>query len=101
VRDHHEHLDNADWHEGLKPDTIDDIRQSIAHPGELGYFQLTPLRKPTLRRKFELFDQIRDARAVAHLTRVAVDDYFDCVLSVHARDYAPTNHCVIKCAGRV
>jgi hypothetical protein len=37
-----------------------------------------------------LIDQIRDARALAYLTRVAVDDYFDCVLSVHAGDYAPT-----------
>ena len=53
VRDHHEHLDNDAWHEGLKPDTVADVEQSIAHPGELSYFQLTPLRKPTLRRKFE------------------------------------------------
>jgi len=53
VRDHHEHLDDPAWKEGLKPDTISDIQGSIAHPGQLGYFQLTPLRKPTLRRKFE------------------------------------------------
>jgi imidazolonepropionase-like amidohydrolase len=53
VRDSHEHLDNPGWHEGLKPDTIADVQQSIAKPGELSYFQITPLRKPTLKRKFE------------------------------------------------
>jgi hypothetical protein len=56
--------------------------------------------RQSLRRKFELFDQIRDARARIYLTRVAVDDYFDCVSSVHTGDYAPTNHCVIKGARR-
>jgi len=61
VRDHHEHLDNDTWHEGLKPDTIADVEQSIARPGELSYFQLTPLRKPTLKRKFE---QLRAAGVV-------------------------------------
>jgi imidazolonepropionase-like amidohydrolase len=61
VRDQHEHLDNDAWHEGLAPDTIADIQQSIARPGELSYFQLNPLRKPTLRRKFE---QLRASGAV-------------------------------------
>ena len=46
-----EKLDDACWERGLKPDTIADIRASIANPGQLGYTRLTPLRKPTLKRK--------------------------------------------------
>ncbi len=46
-----EKLDDDCWKRGLKADTIADIRQSIANPGQLGYTQLTPLRKPTLKRK--------------------------------------------------
>ncbi len=61
VRDHHEFLDDDSWHEGLAPDTIADIRQSIAQPGQLPYFQINPLRKPTLKRKFE---QLRGSGAV-------------------------------------
>jgi len=45
-------LDDDCWHRGLKQDTIDDISQSIAFPARLGYTQLTPLRKPTLKKKF-------------------------------------------------
>jgi len=52
VRDHPEMLDNDSWHEGLQPDTIADIRQSFAHPERLGYFGITPLRRPTLKTKF-------------------------------------------------
>jgi hypothetical protein len=47
-----------------------------------------------------LFDQIRDMRALRRLTRFAVDDYFDCLLSVHTANYAPTNRRVIKGARR-
>jgi hypothetical protein len=46
----------------------------------------------TFRRKLELFDQIRDARAWIYLMRIAVNDYFDDVLSVHDRDYPQTYH---------
>ncbi|MBT8448621.1 MAG: amidohydrolase family protein, partial [Gammaproteobacteria bacterium] len=59
--DNHEHLDNTCWHRGLKPDTIADIKQSIQNPGQLGYMQLTPLRKPTLKRKIA---QLRDTGVV-------------------------------------
>jgi imidazolonepropionase-like amidohydrolase len=52
VRDNPEHLDDPSWHEGLPPAVVDDIRRSIAHPGRLPYFQLTPSRRPTLARKF-------------------------------------------------
>ncbi len=53
LRDNPEELDNTSWHEGLPDSIIQDIRQSWAHPERLPYFQITPYRKPTLRRKFE------------------------------------------------
>ncbi|MDJ0652659.1 MAG: amidohydrolase family protein [Xanthomonadales bacterium] len=56
-----EHLDNDCWHRGLSDDLIQDIKASIQHPGQLGYSQLTPLRKPTLKRKI---NQLRDAGVV-------------------------------------
>jgi len=61
LRDNPEALDNTSWHEGLTPEIIADIRQSIAHPDRLPYFQLTPARRPTLARKFQ---QLRDAGVV-------------------------------------
>jgi imidazolonepropionase-like amidohydrolase len=61
LRDNPEQLDSTDWHEGLTPEIIADIRQSIAHPDRLPYFQLTPIRRPTLARKFQ---QLRDAGVV-------------------------------------
>jgi imidazolonepropionase-like amidohydrolase len=51
--DNPEKLDNDCWHRGLRPDTIADIRQSLQHPGQLEYMQLTPLRQPTLKRKIQ------------------------------------------------
>ena len=56
-----EHLDNDCWQRGLKDDTIADIRQSIQHPKELLYFDLTPKRKPTLKNKIT---QLREAGVV-------------------------------------
>ena len=61
LRDNPEALDDTSWHEGLTPEIIADIRQSIAHPDRLPYFQLTPARRPTLARKFQ---QLRDAGVV-------------------------------------
>jgi len=61
TRDNPEELDTDCWHRGLKPDTIADIKQSIQHPNRLDYFQLTPKRKPTLKRKFT---QLREAGVV-------------------------------------
>jgi imidazolonepropionase-like amidohydrolase len=58
VRDTPELLDTDAWHLGLPPEVIADIRQSFAHPDRLGYFQITPLRKPTLKHKI---DQLREA----------------------------------------
>ena len=48
-----EKLDSKCWHRGLKEDTIADIKQSLENPGQLAYMQLTPLRKPTLKRKIQ------------------------------------------------
>lgn len=61
VRDNPEQLDDDCWQRGLKPDTIADIKASIAHPDRLGYFLITPLRKPTLKRKIA---QLRQAGVV-------------------------------------
>jgi len=61
TRDNPEAKDDPCWHRGLQPDTIADIQQSIAHPDRLLYFQLTPKRKPTLKRKFA---QLREAGVV-------------------------------------
>lgn len=53
VRDNPEKLDDDSWHRGLPDSVIKDIRQSISKPGEISYFQLTPIRKPTLETKFK------------------------------------------------
>lgn len=58
LRDNPELMDDPSWHLGLKADTIADIVESLKHPDQLGYFQLTPQRKPTLKHKFE---QLRQA----------------------------------------
>ncbi len=46
-----EKLDNNCWHLGLPQAIVDDIKQSIRFPGQLSYFQLTNIRKPTLKTK--------------------------------------------------
>ena len=56
-----EKLDDDSWHAGLEADTVADIEASLAHPERLPYFQLVPLRKPTLARKFA---QLREAGVV-------------------------------------
>ena len=49
----HEFIDGSDWHEGLPPAIVADIRQSLAHPERISYFQQTPQRWPSLQRKFQ------------------------------------------------
>ncbi len=61
TRDNPEESDNDCWHRGLRPDTIADIKKSIKYPNRLDYFQLTPKRQPTLKRKFS---QLREAGVV-------------------------------------
>lgn len=48
-----ERLDNTCWHRGLKESTIVDIKGSLQNVGQLEYMQLTPLRKPTLKKKLQ------------------------------------------------
>jgi imidazolonepropionase-like amidohydrolase len=52
VRDNPEKLDDTSWHLGLPDSIVRDIRASLRFPGRMSYFQLTPVRKPTLDRKF-------------------------------------------------
>jgi imidazolonepropionase-like amidohydrolase len=61
LRDNPEQLDDPAWQEGLPSNIIADIRGSIAHPDRLSYFQLNPIRRPTLSRKFH---QLREAGVV-------------------------------------
>lgn len=51
VRDNPEKLDSDSWHLGLPDSVITDIKQSFEHPDRLPYFQLTAIRKPTLKTK--------------------------------------------------
>lgn len=53
VRDNPEMLDDPSWQVGLSDDLVADIRASIAHPDRLPYFQITPDRQRTLKRKFQ------------------------------------------------
>jgi imidazolonepropionase-like amidohydrolase len=61
TRDNPEALDNTSWHLGLPDNIIADIKQSIRKPGELGYFQFNPVRKPTLEKKI---NQLKNAGVV-------------------------------------
>ncbi|QLG44142.1 amidohydrolase family protein [Costertonia aggregata] len=61
TRDNPEKLDNDSWHRGLPDTVITDIKNSIKHPDRLPYFQLTPIRKPTLQTKIK---QLLDAGVV-------------------------------------
>jgi imidazolonepropionase-like amidohydrolase len=60
-RDYREHLDDPSWHLGLPDSIIADIKASIQYPDRMSYFQITPNRAPTLKRKFQ---QLREAGVV-------------------------------------
>jgi imidazolonepropionase-like amidohydrolase len=57
----HEYIDGDEWHHGLPPAIVEDIKGSLAHPERIAYFQQTPQRWPTLKRKFQ---QLREAGVV-------------------------------------
>lgn len=57
VRDNPEKLDDPSWHLDLPDSIIADIKASLKYPGRMPYFQLTPVRKPTLERKFNQLKQ--------------------------------------------
>lgn len=61
VRDNPEKLDNDSWHLGLPDTIIQDIKNSIQYPERLPYFQITPVRRPTLKTKI---NQLREAGIV-------------------------------------
>ena len=56
-----EKLDDPCWQEGLSDDVVSDIRRSLEFYERLPYYQLSPARAPTLRRKVE---QLREAGVV-------------------------------------
>lgn len=53
VRENREALDDPSWQVGLTEAIVADIKQSLEHPDRLPYFQITPNRRPTLKRKFQ------------------------------------------------
>jgi imidazolonepropionase-like amidohydrolase len=57
VRDNPEQLDDPSWQMGLPQSIIDDIRASLKNPDRLSYYQITPLRRPTLARKIQQLNE--------------------------------------------
>ncbi len=53
VRDNPEQLDDPSWQVGLPQSIVDDIKASLKNPDRLSYYQITPLRRPTLNRKIQ------------------------------------------------
>ncbi len=53
MRDNPEQLDDPSWQVGLPQSIVDDIKASLKNPGQLSYYQITPLRRPTLARKIQ------------------------------------------------
>jgi len=51
VRNNPESLDDPSWQEGVPAPIVADIKQSLSHFDRLPYYQLNPLRRPTLARK--------------------------------------------------
>ena len=84
VRDNPEQLDTDCWHEGLPEAIIADIKESIQQPGQLPYFQLTPIRKPTLERKV---NQLKEAGVVLMVgTDSGIPMKFHCQSTWHELD---------------
>ena len=59
--DNPEPLDDPAHYDGIPSDIAADIKQSIAHPNQLAYYQITPLRAKTVRHKFK---QLQDSGVV-------------------------------------
>jgi imidazolonepropionase-like amidohydrolase len=53
LRDNPEQLDDPAWQLDVPADIVADIKKSIQRPGQLGYYQITPLRRPTVGKKFQ------------------------------------------------
>jgi imidazolonepropionase-like amidohydrolase len=56
-----QHIEDKGWQLGVPADIVADIARSLAHPGWLAYYQITPLRAKTSAKKFE---QLRKSGAV-------------------------------------
>ncbi len=56
-----EPLDDPAWQLDVPNDIVQDIKASIQHPGQLGYYQITPLRAATVAKKFH---QLQEAGVV-------------------------------------
>jgi imidazolonepropionase-like amidohydrolase len=61
LRDNPMQLGDPAWQLDVPPDIVTDIKNSIRHPGQLSYFQITPLRRPTVAKKFQ---QLRESGVV-------------------------------------
>jgi len=61
TRDNPERIDDPRWHEGLPEEIVDDVRASLEDLQRLPYYQLMPIRRPTLVRKIQ---QLREAGVV-------------------------------------
>jgi imidazolonepropionase-like amidohydrolase len=48
-----QHIEDPAWQDGVPADIVADIKRSLAHPGWLAYYQITPLRAKTSATKFE------------------------------------------------
>jgi imidazolonepropionase-like amidohydrolase len=56
-----EQLDDAAWEVDVPKDIVADIKRSVLHPGQLSYYQITPLRAVTVEKKFH---QLQEAGVV-------------------------------------
>ncbi len=61
TRDNPERIDDPRWHEGLPEEIVDDVYASLQDLQRLPYYQLMPIRRPTLQRKIQ---QLREAGVV-------------------------------------
>jgi imidazolonepropionase-like amidohydrolase len=61
TRDNPERIDDPRWHEGLPEEIVNDVRASLQDLQRLPYYQLMPIRRPTLPRKIR---QLREAGVV-------------------------------------
>ena len=59
--DNPEPLDDPAWQLDVPNDIVQDIKQSIKHPNQLAYYQITPLRAKTVKKKFH---QLQEAGVV-------------------------------------
>jgi imidazolonepropionase-like amidohydrolase len=59
--DNPESLDDPAWKLDVPNDIVEDIKASIRHPGQLSYYQITPLRAATVKKKFH---QLQDSGVV-------------------------------------